>query len=193
MKNLIATVFTIFFVTANLQAQITFKKESKESMLQFLNDKNVEYLKEDIATLHDLNVFIDYYSKEMLSIPEAYFFNKEGFRVSKKYKGTSCGKVIKKADKINKTDFDSNDNVVDWLKYYSFPFGNEDSGEEYDAYVIITWAIFAESNESNDTAFNWYKSLKDNKELNIKVILLNLDIQDTWQISDENAKVLGLD
>ncbi len=194
MKNLIATLFIIIisFTGSTLQAQITFKKESNKSMLQFLDDKNVEYSKEDIATLHDLNIFIDYYSKEMLSIPEAYFFNKQGFRVSKKYKGNSCGKVIKNADKINKADFDSNESVGDWLKYYSFPFTTENNDSEYDAYVIITWGVFAEINDSNETAFNWYQSLKNNKDLNIKVILLNLDIQDTWQISEDNAKVLGL-
>ena len=44
----------------------------------------------------------------------------------------------------------------------------------------------------NDTSFNWYKSVKENESLNLKVILLNYDIMDTWEISDENKKVLNL-
>lgn len=190
MKNLI--IISLFFISiTNVNAQITFKRESKESMVKYLEDKGVQFDAEDIATLHDLNVFKQYYTNQMLSVPEAYFFNKDGYRVSKELRGDSCGQSIKNAKKINKIAFDDKQIFWDWIKTYSFPFMKENDSTNYDAYVIITWAVFAHTN-SNETAFKWYKSLKENKDMKVKVLLLNIDVQTDWQISDENAKILGL-
>ena len=64
------------------------------------------------------------------------------------------------------------------------------SSDDYDIYVLINWAIFLDSN--NETSFNWYTSLKNNKELKIKVLLINLDVQETWQLTDKQKEFLGV-
>jgi len=55
---------------------------------------------------------------------------------------------------------------------------------------LINWAIFLDSN--NETSFNWYKSLKSNKDLKIKVILINLDVQESWNLTEGQKKFLGV-
>jgi hypothetical protein len=64
------------------------------------------------------------------------------------------------------------------------------STDVYDIYVLINWAIFLDSN--NETSFNWYTSLKNNKELKIKVILINLDVQEIWNLTDGQKEFLGV-
>jgi len=109
--------------------------------LQTFLDGRVEYDKADIATLNHINALVSYSDAGKFSVPEAYFFNKEGYQVKDNFKGTNCGQVIKNTGQINTAPPDNKQHITDWMKDYSFPFEEgtpSNAGGEYDAYVVIT-------------------------------------------------------
>jgi len=184
-------------LTRTIRTNIVFKKETPEALLSFLEGKGAAYDRADIATLNGINAWISYNDTGKLSVTEAYFFNKEGYRVKDNFKGTSCGQVINNAHQINTAPSDNKEHITTWLKDYDFLFEENPvalPAEEYDAYVIVTWAKFVDpiTTSSNENAVAWYKSLRNNHDMKIKTIFLNLDIQDTWTLSAEQEKALDL-
>ena len=174
------------------KAQIKFALREKQDLVKYLQEHSVKYDMEDLYVLKDVNVFIDYLKKEMVVVPSAYFFNKDGFRVSKKYKGDRCSQVITDPEKINKVSYDENDPVINWLKEYtSLSNSSNESFNRLDGYIIIFWATILDE-ESNIISFNWYKSLKQNTLFAMKPILVNLDLQSDWKLTDLHKEAFGL-
>ena len=173
-----------------INVKIDFKIENQNSITKYLDEKKVEYTLDDIAILRDIKVFGDYGKTERLVVPEAYFFNKDGFLLKNNNKGVGCGASIKNLSKILKSKYDVNETISTRLKDYKILGNNDVLTEQYDIYILINWAIFLDSN--NETSFNWYKSLKSNKDLKIKVILINLDVQESWNLTEGQKKFLGV-
>ena len=190
MKIFLGIIFSIASSLAFCQnVKIDFKIENQNSITKYLDEKKVEYTLDDIAILRDIKVFGDYGKTERLVVPEAYFFNKDGFLLKNNNKGVGCGASIKNLSKILKSKYDVNETISTRLKDYKILGNNDVLTEQYDIYILINWAIFLDSN--NETSFNWYKSLKSNKDLKIKVILINLDVQESWNLTKEQKKFLG--
>mgnify|MGYP005845300111 CR=1 FL=1 len=190
------TLLSSCTITRTKKIEINFTRETPASLQSFL-DGRVEYDKADIATLNSINALVAYNDSERLSVPEAYFFNRHGYRVKNNFRGTNCGQVIKNTHQINTAPSDNKEHIDDWIKDYTFPLGEDtlsNTGGDYDAYIIITWAKFVEqlSSSSNENAINWYRSVKELNSMRIKVIFLNLDIQESWTLTDEQEKALGL-
>lgn len=191
MKIFIGVIFCLIStLTFSQKIAINFKIENEKSIVDYLDEKKLVYNLEDIAILKDIKVFSDYGNTERLVVPEAYFFNKEGFLLKNKNKGVGCGASIKNITKIIKSKFDTNQQIKNWLKDYQILGTTDVSSDEYDICVLINWAIFLDSN--NETSFKWYTSLKNNKELKIKVILINLDVQEIWNLTDGQKEFLGV-
>ncbi|WP_291113737.1 hypothetical protein [Flavobacterium sp. UBA6135] len=191
MKFFLATIVSFFSSIAICQkVDIEFKIENQNSLIEYLDKKKVDYTLDDVAILKDIKVFGDYGKTERLVVPEAYFFNKEGFLIKNKKKGISCGATIKDLSKILKSKYDSNQKITTWMNDFKILGKNDLLSEDYDIYILINWAIFLDSN--NEISFNWYKSLKSNKDLKIKVILINLDVQESWNLTEGQKIFLGV-
>ena len=191
MKIFLGIIFSIASSLAFCQnVKIDFKIENQNSITKYLDEKKVQYTLDDIAILRDIKVFGDYGKTERLVVPEAYFFNKDGFLLKNNNKGVGCGASIKNLSKILKSKYDVNETISTRLKDYKILGNNDVLTEQYDIYILINWAIFLDSN--NETSFNWYKSLKSNKDLKIKVILINLDVQESWNLTEGQKKFLGV-
>lgn len=194
---LILSLFTILScsITRTKKVAIDFKKETPQSLKSFLDSKSVQYKANDIAALNHINAWINYNDSGKLSVPEAYFFNRDGYRVNDNFKGTRCGQVINNVSKINAAPVNYNDHIDAWLKDFVFPLGDNNTVEndKYDAYIIITWAKFVDSlSSSNSTAIAWYNSLQNNPDIKIRTIFLNIDLQDKWELNEKQEKALGL-
>jgi len=192
MKNIL--LILSFLLTYNTYSQaIIFNKQNEESLYKFLSNSNVEFDKSDIVTLKDINSFSLYNNTDKLTVPEAYFFNREGFRLKGNFDATSCGQAISSLEKLNKKSFYKNDTIDDWIRDFKYlhPQSSDLHNSEYDGFVIINWAIFLPT--MNKVSFTWYKSLKEEKKYKIKVFLLNLDIQDSWEMSQEQKDALHLE
>lgn len=171
-----------------LPVQLKFEKQNKESLLSYLQQKGYAVEEEDIAVLKGIDTFIQYHDTDKLFIPGAHFFNKDGYLIPG-FNGTGCAQAIGNINEISTSASKSDESISDWITGYNF-FSNNDISKGYDAYVIINWAMYTD--RMNKTSYNWYKSLKDNKELNIKIIFLNLDIQEGWELSEAQNDVFGL-
>ena len=167
--------------------------ENTTTLTRYLDENKVAYDVKDLATLDHINSWIYFNNNKMLSVPEAYFYNKDGFRITEDFKGDRCGAAISGIDKINSYKFDSNDSLNKWMAdYLVFPFTQENVFDHaYDGYVVIFYGKVFSKYKTNPTSFNWYNRLKENK--NIKTILLNIDLQDNWEITAEQKKALGLE
>jgi hypothetical protein len=194
MKKLILIMLMVGFnCIAQKSKSVVYSYENTSTLLQFLNDSKVNYDVKDLAVLNHINNWIGYKNKNIIVIPNVFFFNKRGERITEDFNAMSCGQVIKDIDKISSLKTDPNDNISTWLEGLSFPFTNEEVfPEPYDLYVVIFYAKMVKTKTSNPTAFNWYNSLKENKSLKIKPILLSLDIMDNWEMSDSQKKALNL-
>jgi hypothetical protein len=187
----ICSIFIFIFCFPQSNAQVTFNRENLESLTSYLTDNNVEFEKKDLATLKDMDVFSMYNTYKLLVVPEAYFFNKEGYRV-KGFNGADCAQAIQNLEKINKKRIDKLDTISNWIKYFTF-FDNTDEdvlNSGYDFFIIINWAKF--SPKEDEISFNWYRSLKTESKYKIKIIFANLDIQEDWVLSDVQKKGLKL-
>ena len=87
MKIFIGVFFCLIStLTFSQKIAINFKIENEKSIVDYLDEKKLVYNLEDIAILKDIKVFSDYGKTERLVVPEAYFFNKEGFLLKNKNK-----------------------------------------------------------------------------------------------------------
>lgn len=191
MKFFLSILFCLFSSLVICQkVEITFKSVNQDSLFNYLNKNQISYDLDNLAILKDIKVFSNYSATERLAVPEAYFFNKDGFLLKNKNKGISCGATIKDLTKIMKSKIDINQQLSTWFEELTF-LGTQPSLEEtYDIYVLINWAIFLDSN--NQTSFNWYQSLKENKVLKVKVVLVNLDVQESWNLTKGQKQFLGI-
>lgn len=191
MKFYLSLIFCFFSSLAVCQkVDITFKSVNQDSIVNYLNKHQLSYDLNDLAILKDIKVFSNYSKTERLVVPEAYFFRSDGYLLKNKNRGVSCGATVKDLSKIIKSKIDINQKLSTWFEELTF-FGTQPNLEEtYDIYVFINWAIFLDSN--NITSFNWYQSLKENKDLKIKVILVNLDVQEIWNLTEGQKQFLGI-
>lgn len=191
MKFLFSLLFVLSSSFAFCQkVDITFKSINQDSILTYLAKHQVLYEMDDLAILKNIKVFANYSETERLAVPEAYFFNTDGFLLKNKNEGVRCGATIKDLSKIMKSKIDSNQPLSNWLDELTFLGTETFLSETYDLYVFINWALFLDS--YNETSFNWYRSLKEKKELKIKVILVNLDVQESWHLTEGQKQFLGI-
>lgn len=195
-------LFLLFFTiscTITRRATINFTEENNTSLIALLDAKDISYNKDDIAVLKDFRTFVVYNDTDKLVTPEAYFFNKDGYRVVNNFKGTRCGLVINNIQEVNNAPVQENkEHINDWLKDFTYLSLDSQHNKQvdYDVYVIITWAKFVDhisDGAANKISLDWYKSLKENPDLKIKTILLNIDIQESWALSDEHKEALGME
>jgi hypothetical protein len=191
MKFLFSLLLVLFSSLAVCQnVEITFKSVNQDSIFNYLAKNNISYNLDDLAILKNIKVLSNYSESERLVVPEAYFFNKDGFLIKNKNKGVSCGATIKDLSKIMKSKIDSSQVLFKWFDELTFLGNQTFLSEKYDLYILINWALFLDS--YNETSFNWYHSLKEKKDVKIKVLLVNLDVQESWNLTEAQKQYLGI-
>lgn len=195
---MVLLVFASCTITYKRNAKVEFNRQDETTLKEFLVANNVAYDPNDMLVLRDINYFAFYNEKHGLEVPHAFFFNGDGISVVNDFKGTNCGQVIQNLDKIESAKSDGTGTVDDFLLPSDYLFGKPadetNGGKKYDAYIVITWGLFAESLSKgiNKTSFKWYSDLKNNHP-EVRVFLLNLDIQKSWELTSEQEEALGMD
>lgn len=185
-----ALAFILFLLSITV-AKAQFKLETPAATMEYLDKAGVSYDKNDLAVYKDFNTWGYIMQYKNNEFPAVYFFNTEGKNV--KLKDYSCSQALN-IEKINTSKVNKKEDDINWwLSDLAFLTEDENRfSKAYDSYILIFWTKMA-SKGSNETAFNWYKSVKEKNDPNIKVFLINFDIMDTWEISDKNKEALNLE
>ena len=192
MKTILFYIL-IFFTTISCSSQkkmsINFKLENEESLNSYLIANKVNLEKDDLYILNDFASFANFNNNNRLQVPEILFFNSQGYLVKNRFNNNECTEVINDIEKINSFEFDKNVKIEDWLKNIKPLHNGSKSDKEY--FVIINWAIYV--GKINKQSFSWYNELKKTiSNSNVNCILLNLDVQEDWNLNEKQKKVLNI-
>lgn len=186
-------LITAFFILQSCSTQkniaIAFKIENKETLNSFLleNDLNVD--NNDLYTIKDFTSFVYFNNTDKLQVPEILFFNSDGYLVKNRFNNNECSQVINDIQKINSLEFDKNITINELLKNITPVYKNSTETKKY--YVVINWAKFV--GKINKQSFDWYNDLKkSSSNTNVNCILLNLDVQENWNINEQQKKRLNI-
>lgn len=186
------TIFTFLLLFIFSGAKAQYQYENIASVTEYLDQSGLEYDKKDIAVLSNFEIWATAMINEKKNtFPDVFFYNTEGKNV--KLRGYICSQTINNIENIGKSKVNKKEHDADWW-FSNMTFAGEDTDRfthPYEGYIIIAWTKMVPK-EMNDTAFKWYKSVKEKNNPNIKVFLLNFDIMDFWEISDKNKEALHL-
>ena len=101
-----------------------------------------------------------------------------------------CGAELKKLEKVSKMKSDPSQTLENFLKEITILDGSIITDENVDLYIFITWGKFLSA--ESETSLNWFSNLTDQENLKIKVLLLNLDIQENWNLTENQKEYLGI-
>ncbi len=169
------------------------KLETPKSLTAFLEKYHVS---KDIAVyVFESKKSLDEGYSDGWSIPDASFYNKQGYFVNYKLTPTDCnaqvGPFIENAQSINTMAYDENNH----LSYYEGKLAALNTGESLllsneahiDAYIVIRWAKYL-GKINVDKSFEWIKVVAHANQngSKIKLIFLNCDYQKSWDITEKD-------
>jgi uncharacterized protein YceK len=133
--------------------------------------------------------------RDILSIPDALFFNREGDLVPYKDPGSDCnakvGDFIHDLSGFDSVKPDKTQNINELLELLENK-ENHDTARA-DVNVFITWTVYA-GKLNRKKAFEWVKVLQhaQKRGANLKYFLVNCDYQQSWNIPADVQKKLGI-
>ncbi|MFP9115786.1 hypothetical protein ACLI1A_17730 [Flavobacterium sp. RHBU_3] len=157
-------------------------------------------LKKDIDTTgllytKDLKAWQDVLS---IGMPNAYFFNAKGEYVNYKKTASDCnakvGSFIEDLKSLNTEPSDKEFTLEKMFGKLSSYNGKPTEVTGYDGYVLITWATYV-GKLNRDKSFDWVELIKtaQSKGVNVKMCLINGDLQEKWGMSEEEKSQLDFD
>jgi hypothetical protein len=190
IHKLLILIFFSIQSFSQKKVEVNFQIENDSSIVKYLVEKKVDFINNQIATLKTFNGFVRFNNEGKLVIPEAYFYNSKGELINNKGKGVNCGSEIKELEKISKMKSYPNNTFNDFLKDVDIIENEKNVENSFDLYIVITWGKFL--NSESETSLNWFSNIRKVKEMKIKILLLNLDLQEKWNLTDDQKKALGI-
>lgn len=166
------------------------KFKSDIELYAFLENHDV--VNNSLYYFSDWNAMIKASKIKYSSIPDAYFFNKNGEYIAYQKSTEDCNAKVD--DFINELELfadlrpiDDKVNIKDVLVLLA-----NDKNENIvlnDITVLITWASYL-GDVNKDKAFEWIKLIDNAKRKGVKVnyYLISYDLQKTWKLSSEEEK-----
>lgn len=161
----------------------TLSIQNQNSLFEFENNDSIDkYLEENKLNCNNNGYLVG---------PIVHVFNSDGLylenlKLSDVIDKLSNFKNIRKKPKKNAINIDSWINKI--VNYKTLqPLLKQDNK---DYYFVLNWAIFFNKDINNEALFKWYEVLERQK-LNgkdIQVILINMDLQDSWDLSEEKKE-----
>lgn len=169
------------------------KEESPSSIKEFMNKMNqpttnTYIFKDSSSYFHCLNNAT--FREDLVG---SFFFTDKGLLIN--YKDTSKCRwsvfgFIKGLRSDTTYQIDTTFRYQDLLHHIRLLGVSTDSaysGKDFDYFIVITWAIFL--GKLNERLFTADEAASENQKARIKVIFLNMDIQESWNIQD-NQKIV---
>jgi len=203
MKKIIFYLFSFSFLLScksiTFTKKVEIKAENQNSLESYLNGFGVGT--EHLYVMKDLACFKEFTKK--MGLRDIFFFNSDGYLVEKR-SDKECQISINEIEQVNSFEIkkieksyelpDENNVKIDyWLKRIKPMKQNPNEIEvKKDYTVIVSWAKFI--GRYNKKSFEWYNELKNSPSYSkINVIFLNLDIQEDWELTQEDKDALGME
>ncbi|GEM_PF-1916316 len=192
MKPIFKIIFSIIgCINISLcvaQKNVKLNLIDNRTMIEILNKNKIEFQQSDLAFLKDLKSFINY-SKKKLIVPDYFIFNKEGYLVNQGLDKEECNSLIRTFDhKLFRTD--ETETLESFIKEIEF-IDKDQEFKDKEFVVFITWANFAHKN-SNEESFDNFSYIKKKYGNNVRVFLLNLDVNTSWNLTEKQKQLLKL-
>lgn len=163
------------------------KPETPESVLEFVNkwkeDPGTVYLFKD-STAYKKFMRTSVYKK---NLPGTVFFNEKGM-LNHLIDSTKCqwsgGYYTSRLKSDTTYQADTNYTYQKILSSL-IPLKVEENKENFDFTVIVTWAVFL--GKYNERQFSVSQAARENKKARIRVILLNIDTQKSWNLQKDKG------
>lgn len=191
-------IIIIFFTLSGCKKILTTyygisqpKIENESSLKHFLV-KNGYSDTIKIYAFKDLNTF--YSALQKAKLPDAQFFNKNGYYVDYHLKPEDCnesvGPFIESSENINQLNHIDSIKITEVLKDVidintKNPIELKDS---IDSYIILYWAKFLGGKLNREKSLEWLEvyNASPDKNKNVQLIFLNMDYQDFWGINEND-------
>ncbi|SHI33622.1 hypothetical protein SAMN04488096_101178 [Mesonia phycicola] len=162
---------------------------SSDSIENYIKVKNLSFENQDIYVLKNLESFKTY-SQGYLKSPVIFVFNADGEYVDL-INNVNAEKKLSKFKRINNKTSEEYPGLNFWKERIShFESGDllKDTPVEYT--FILNWGLLFGDIENIEMIDHWYKVLLRQKAngKNIKIVLLNVDLQKSWNLSPKMEK-----
>lgn len=171
------------------QSGYVFKFGNSDSLDVYIKKDELLFHPEDVYIVKDFESFKEYTQASFFRSPMIYVFNKEGDYLER-FDNMSAERKLSNFKRIrNKPDKDK-PNLDFWtqkIAHYKSGAVFEDS-HLYNYTFVINWGYLLEGGEGPKIVKilnEWYKVLLRQKASgkDIKIIMLNIDLQDHWNLS----------
>lgn len=156
--------------------------EDRKSIAKYLAKRSIDT--SGLYCFKDFMSFAIASQRNMINIPEAMFFNKDGYLVRYKKEAVECNAKVD--DFINDLSHFSEippDKSINIQVFSDLLERHKDSIKPTDINVFITWTVYA-GKLNKDKAFAWVDLLEKAKQkgMDVNVYLVNCDYLKTWNI-----------
>ncbi|WP_294276971.1 hypothetical protein [uncultured Chryseobacterium sp.] len=190
--NLLSFLLLSFWGSAQKKIQINFALQDEASLTTYLSSKKIDFSDADLYILKDFKSFAYFNNNDKLQVPEILFFNSEGYLVKNRFNNNECTEVISDIETVNRYKSDKKITLQDWLQFIN-PLKNPQPAIDHNKItVVINWAIFTD--QYNEQSFEWYKRIRSlSLSTKINCILLNLDVQQKWDLTEKQKAALHIE
>lgn len=172
-----------------------FEFQNYKSTSEYLNAGNFKYADDDLFIFENFESFYDFNGDGYLRGPVIYVFNSDGIFLEE-IDPTEVEQKLSNFKRIQKKPKKNAFLIDKWLSslvnYKTLE--KIQKQENVDYYFVLNWAIFFNKPEKIKELFKWYEVLSRQKSdgQKIQIILFNMDLQDTWNLSEEKkASILS--
>ncbi|TYB75102.1 MULTISPECIES: hypothetical protein [Bizionia] len=194
MRNIL--IFMGFLLVSNFYIQsqnVVFEFQNSEKIESYLVEHQLKFNNNDIVIFKVFEDFFKFNNDGYLIGPVVHVFNKDGLyleyiKIADIIDKLANFKRIRNKPKKEALHIDSWFNGL--VNYKTLQPLVKQQNTDY--YFVLSWAKFFNKPENIDAVFKWYEVLERQKLKgeNIQIVLLNMDFQDSWELSPEKKEDL---
>ena len=188
MKKIIL-LFYLIALPIFAQKQYTYNFKNSDSLDAYIEKYELPFQEGDIYITKDFeNSFRPYSESKFLRSPRIYVFNAEG-QFLESINNITSEKKLANFKKIRKRPEKNEPSLDFWTsKIVHYKTGNDyEDPKNYDYTFVVNWDLIeSEQTEQLIEIYSeWYNVLLRQKAKgeNIQIILLNIDLQERWELS----------
>ena len=168
------------------------KIETQESLKKYMNSINLN--SNNILYVKNFDLYKTALLEFNKKVPDAVLFDSDGNRITYKKEIESCNAglfaTIPEFNRESKLKSENGKNLIECKDIFIDSNNNKlEKLPKADFYLFINWAKFT-GRLNKDHVKIWEELAENNKNVNILIYKVNMDIQEGWNIPKEKMKVV---